>query len=79
MQYGQATGWGVSGWADIGEGADSSSYQLAGFVSYSFENGARLFGGYRQYSFEYEIGSGASLLRLDLDFKGPMMGVTYRF
>jgi hypothetical protein len=34
VQYGHNNGWGVSAWADIGEGSDSSSFQLAGLVSY---------------------------------------------
>ncbi len=79
VQYGLNNGWGVSGWADIGEGSDSSSYQLAGFVSYRFKNNVKLFGGYRYYDFKYEVGSGASRIELDLDFSGPMLGVAYRF
>ena len=78
-QYGGSSGWGVSGWADVGKGSDSSSYQLAGFVNYRFENNVRLFGGYRHLSFEWEDGSGASRVELDLDYSGPMLGVSYRF
>ncbi len=36
-QYAHNNGWGVSAWADIGDGSDSSSYQLAGFVNYRFK------------------------------------------
>lgn len=78
-QYGLNNGWGASGWADIGKGSDSSSYQLAGFVNYRFDNNFRLFGGYRYLDFEHEVGSGASRVELDLNFSGPMLGVTYRF
>ena len=78
-QYGGRSGWSASGWADIGKGSDSSSYQLAGFVNYRFENNVRLFGGYRHLSFKWEDGSGASRIELDLDYSGPMLGVSYRF
>ena len=78
-QYGGSRGWGASGWADIGKGSDSSSYQLAGFVNYRFENNVNLFGGYRHLSVKWEDGSGASFIELDLEYSGPMLGVSYRF
>lgn len=78
-QYGHNNGWGVSGWADIGKGSDSNSYQLAAFVNHRFKNNVKLFGGYRYYDFQYEAGSGASRIKLDLDFSGPMLGIAYRF
>jgi hypothetical protein len=78
-QYGGKDGWGISGWVDIGEGSDSSSYQIAGFVGYRFENNIRLFGGYRHYHFEFDEGSGASRIGFDLDYSGPMLGISYRF
>ena len=67
------------GSTDIGEGSDSSSYQLAGFANYRFDNNIRLFGGYRHYHFEFEDGAGSSRIGLDLDFSGPMLGLSYRF
>ncbi len=79
VQYGHNNGWGVSAWADIGDGSDSSSYQLACFVSYRFKNNIRVFGGYRQFSFEYTVVSGGRRFDLDLDYTGPMLGVSYRF
>jgi len=79
VQYGHNNGWGASGWADYGEGSDSSSYQLAGFVSYRFENKVKVFGGYRLYSFEYSGTSGANRFELDLDYAGPMVGASCRF
>ena len=79
VQYGHENGWGVSAWADIGDGSDSSSYQLMGIVSYRFKNNIRVFGGYRQYSFEYTVVSGGRRFDLDLDYTGPMLGVAYRF
>ncbi len=79
VQYGHENGWGVSAWADIGDGSDSSSYQLMGIVSYRFKNNIRVFGGYRQYSFEYTGDSGGRRFDLDLDYTGPMIGVSYSF
>lgn len=78
-EYGGSHGWGVYGWADIGKGQDSSSYQLAGFVSYRFENNVRVFGGLRYLQFEYEDTKGANPIELDLEFFGPMLGASYRF
>jgi len=66
-QYGQDSGWGASAWADIGEGSDSDSYQLIGKVN--------LFGGYRHYSFEHDY----SGVELDLEYSGPVIGVSYGF
>ena len=78
-QYGGSRGWGARGWADVGQGRDSSSYQLAGFVNYRFENKVNVFGGYRHLHFEYEDTKGANPIKLDLDYSGPMLGVSYRF
>jgi hypothetical protein len=79
VQYGHDNGWGVSAWADIGDGSDSSSYQLAGIVSYRFKNNIRVFGGYRLFNLEYTGDSGGRRFDLDLDYTGPMIGVAYRF
>jgi hypothetical protein len=79
VQYGYDNGWGVSAWADIGEGSDSSSFQFFGIVSYRFKNNIRVYGGYRQYSFEYTGVSGGRRFDLDLDYTGPLAGVAYRF
>ena len=79
VKYGHEYGWGVSGWADIGAGSDSSSYQLMGILSYRFKNNIRVFGGYRLYNLDYEGVSGGNKFELDLDYHGPMLGVSYRF
>ena len=79
VQYGQDRGWAVSGWADIGEGSDSNSYQLFGMLSYKFENNIRVVAGYRYYHLKYDKGSGASRRGIDLDYKGPVLGVSYTF
>lgn len=78
VQNGSSQGWVASGWTDVGKGSDSNSYQLAGFVNYRFEDGVNLFTNYRHYNFDYETGSGASPLELDLDNSGPMLGASYR-
>lgn len=70
--------WSVSGWADYGKGSDSHSYQLGAFASYHFENNFRLFAGYRWYHFGYQANN-FNELTVDLDYKGPMLGLTYRF
>jgi len=79
VQYGYDNGWGVSAWADIGDGSDSSSFQLAGFVSYRFKNNIRVIGGYRLYHIENTGDSGGRRFDLDLDYTGPLLGVSYRF
>lgn len=78
-QYDHNNGWGTTVWADIGEGPDSHSYQVAGLVGYKFENNVKLFGGYRLYHAEYDQGTGVSRFGIDTDSSGPMLGVSYRF
>lgn len=78
-QYDHGNGWGVSAWGDIGEGSDSSSYQLLGVVNYLFENNIKIFCGYRFYHLEYTGDSRGRRLDLDLDYTGPMLGIAYRF
>jgi opacity protein-like surface antigen len=79
VQYGHDNGWGVSAWADIGEGSDSSSYQFFGTVNYRFNNNIKVCFGYRLYHFDYTGDSGGRRLDLDLDYTGPMLGIAYRF
>ena len=79
-QYGHNNGWGVSGWADIGESSDGSSFQLAGYVSYRFKSNIRIISGYRFLNLEYEgTSAGGRRYELDLDYSGPVLGVSYRF
>lgn len=75
VQYAQDRGWGASTWADVGEGVDSDSYQLMGTVNYRFDNKVNLFGGYRHYSFRNDL----SRLEVNLDYSGPIVGVSYGF
>jgi hypothetical protein len=79
VQYGHNNGWGVSAWADVGDGSDSNSYQLFGLVNYRFENSVRVFAGYRFYHMEYDGVHAAAPYELDLDYLGPTIGVSYRF
>ena len=79
FQYTHDNNWGATLWTDIGEGSDSSSYQILGLVNYRFENNISVFGGYRYYHMEYETGSGTNAFELDLDYSGPMIGLGYRF
>lgn len=74
-EYTQDRGWWVSAWADIGEGVDSDSYQLMGTVNYRFDNKINLFGGYRHYSFRNNL----SRIGFDLDYSGPIVGISYGF
>ena len=71
--------WSLSGWADYGIGADSHSYHWATFVNYLFGDGLELSGGFRQYHMDRTTGSGSSRLKIDLDYTGPMLGLTYTF
>ncbi|MHC4437154.1 MAG: porin family protein [Planctomycetota bacterium] len=75
VEYGHNNGWGLMGWADYGEGSDSSSYQLYGGVNYTFKNNIRLHAGYRLVNFDYDGNS----FDYDLDYSGPQIGLSYRF
>jgi hypothetical protein len=71
-------GWGSSVWLDVGDGSDSSSYQGLAIANYT-ANAWRFFGGWRLLHLEYETGSGTSKFGVDLDYNGPVGGVSYRF
>ena len=75
VEYSHNNGWGLAGWADIGEGADSRSYQLFGGVNYTFKNNIRFHAGYRIVNLDYERNS----LEYDLDYTGPLIGLSYKF
>lgn len=75
VEYSHNNGWGLTGWADIGEGSDSSSYQLFGGVNYTFKNNIRLHAGYRLLNLEYDGNS----FEYDLDYTGPQIGLSYKF
>jgi hypothetical protein len=71
-------GWGSTVWLDVAEGSDSSSYQGAVMANYS-SSAWKFFGGWRVLHLDYDTGSGTSKFAVDLDYKGPMAGVAYRF
>ena len=71
-------GWGSMVWLDLGDGSDSSSYQLMAMASYQSSDNWRFYGGYRFLNLEYETGSGTSTFAVDLDYSGPMFGASYR-
>ncbi len=71
-------GWGSSVWLDVGDGSDSSSYQGLALANYSSSDW-KFFGGWRVLHLEYDTGSGSSKFAVDLDYNGPMAGVSYRF
>jgi hypothetical protein len=71
-------GWGSTVWLDVGDGSDSSSYQGAVMANYS-SSAWKFFGGWRLLHLEYDTGSGTSKFAVDLDYNGPMTGVSYRF
>jgi opacity protein-like surface antigen len=74
-EYSHKNGWGLMGWADIGEGSDSSSYQLYGGVNYTFKNNMRFHAGYRLVNFDYD----GNRFEYDLDYTGPQIGLSYKF
>ena len=74
-EYSHNNGWGLMGWADIGEGSDSSSYQLYGGVNYTFKNNIRFDAGYRFLNLDYARNS----FDYDLDYTGPLIGLSYKF
>ena len=78
-EYDFGNGWGVLGWADVGAGKDSNSYQVRAMGSYTFTNNVKVFGGYRLYHFDYDNGSATDYFAVDLDYDGPVIGVSYTF
>jgi hypothetical protein len=68
-------------WGDFGGFGVGSDFtwQTFGGLGYTFSNGVDVFGGYRAYAFDYEDGTGASRVALDLLYHGPMLGVGYKF
>lgn len=67
----------VAGIADVGGFSIGSNltWELIGTLSYAFNDRFHLVGGYRFLSIDYE----ASDLELDIDVKGPVIGISYHF
>ena len=74
--------WGAMGWIDYGHGPDDSqSMQLMAHAHYQWDNGVRLFGGYRYYTIERSVSNGGTSndAEVSLDYSGPLIGVAYQF
>ena len=69
-------GWGDYGGFGVGS---ESTWQLVFGASYLPSPNVELYAAYRILSFDYEEGSGADRLSLDLTYSGPMIGIGYRF
>jgi hypothetical protein len=78
LQHSGRKGWGSMFWLDVGDGSDSSSKQFLALATYQNDTNWRFYGGYRYLNLEYETGSGLSKFAIDLDYTGPMFGVSYR-
>ena len=69
------------GWADyggFGVGSDST-WQIVVGGNYAVTERVSIYGLYRALAFDFEEGSGADRIKLDLTLSGPMAGVGYRF
>ncbi len=62
----------------IGEASDLTWNVLAGFDYRAWENTSIKFG-YRIYDIDYEGGSGAEAIGLDVRIRGPWLAVTMHF
>ena len=78
LQFGDRKGWGGTLWADVGSGSDSSSKQFMALASYRADSTWQFYGGYRYLNLDFDKGSGADRFAIDIDYSGPMFGVSYR-
>lgn len=62
----------------IGEGSNLSWNLLAG-IDYQLSKNMYLKAGYRIYDIDYDSGSGTTEFGLDVQFRGPILGLTYSF
>jgi outer membrane receptor protein involved in Fe transport len=75
VEYSHNNGWGLMGWADMGEGSDSRSHQLYGGLNYTFNNNIKFHAGYRLLNFNYDEKN----FEYDLDYTGPNVGLSFEF
>jgi len=75
LEYSHNKRWGLAGWADMGDGSDSRSYQLFGGINYTFKNNIRIHAGYRLVHFDYN----GNRFDYHLDYTGPQIGLSYKF
>lgn len=67
---------GVRGLLAYGGGSSADSlYELQGYVSYRFNDNVTALAGYRYYSTDWS----GRLLSYDVDFSGPLLGLTFTF
>jgi len=66
--------WWVNGYADLGAGGSTRTYQLAGTVGVDLHRHFAVVGGYRYLSVNYDQD-----VLLDTTFKGPLVGFTVKF
>lgn len=63
---------------DIGEGSNLTWNLLAG-IDYKLKENMSLKAGYRILDLDYDSGSGTNEFGLDVQFRGPFLGLTYSF
>ena len=63
---------------DIGEGSNLTWNLLAG-IDYKLKENMSLKAGYRILDLDYDSGSGINEFGLDVQFRGPILGLTYSF
>ncbi len=73
--------WGVSGWIDVGGFGLGSEYSITAelTVDRRWDNGWRVFGGYKFFTFEYEDSRDVGDLTFTPTYQGPLLGASYRF
>jgi hypothetical protein len=78
LQHSGQKRWGSMFWIDFGDGSESRSNQFLALATYQSDSNWKIYGGYRYLNLEYETGTGKSKFAVDLDYTGPMFGVSYR-
>ena len=73
--------WGIAGWVDVGGFGIGSDYSAAVelTVDRQWENGWRVFGGWKYFTFEYTDDRAAGDLTFTPTYSGPVLGASYRF
>lgn len=69
------SGFGISGYADIGAGSSRLTWQLRGTIDYAFNRSWSASIGYRHLSVDYRRGG----FVYNTNLSGPIAGVSYRF
>lgn len=80
-KYTWSNAWGLAGWVDLGGfgiGSDLS-YTAEVTVDRQFDNGWRVFGGWKYFAFEYTDDTRYGDLTFKPTYQGPVLGASYRF